>query len=274
MNAPTRTRKRTPLWPIALVVVVAIGAAAYWYTSRMPPAPSGAQPSASQDAAQAGAQATAPPAIRFPIEAVPVEPAAGPDPLPPREQSDAPLLQALESAAPKGLATFMVSEQLIRRFVATVDNLPRQTLPMRVRAARATPERFVTAGPEERRVIAPENTRRYEAFVRFAESLDARALVALYVRFYPLLQEEYRALGFPDKHFNDRLVEAIDDLLSAPEPQGPVALVQPRVMHRYADPELEALSAGRKIMIRVGPENARRLKAKLREIRATLAGSR
>jgi hypothetical protein len=67
-------------------------------------------------------------------------------------------------------------------------------------------------------------------------------------------------------------VEAIDDMLAAPELEGPVALVQPKVMYKFADPELESLSAGRKIMIRIGTDNARRLKAKLREMRQVLAG--
>lgn len=258
----------------ALAVAIAIGAAIYLYGRYLrSPAPPAQQPVAPQAVAPPPA-APAQPETRFPIDEVPVAPAPGPDPLPPREQSDEALRQALESSGPKDLPVYLMSEELVRRFVATVDNLPRQTLPMRIRAARATPQSFATSGTEDNRVIAADNARRYEPFVRFVEGLDARGLVAVYVRFYPLLQQEYRALGFPDKHFNDRVVEAIDDLLAAPEPQGPVALVQPKVMYRYADPELESLSAGRKIMIRVGPENARRLKAKLRELRATLAGKR
>ncbi|MCL4746559.1 MAG: DUF3014 domain-containing protein, partial [Burkholderiaceae bacterium] len=255
-----------------LALALAIGAAVYLYDRYARRAAPVARQAPEQQAA-APPPAPATPVIKHPIEDVPLAPAPGPE-LPPREQSDSALREALESSAPKELSAYLVSEELVRRFVATVDNLPRQTLPMKVRAARATPERFATSGPDDQRVIAPENTRRYEPFARLVETVDARALIAIYLRFYPLLQQEYRALGFPDKHFNDRVVEAIDDLLSAPEPQGPIALVQPKVMYRFADPALESLSAGRKIMIRIGPENARRMKAKLREIRATLAGKR
>jgi Protein of unknown function (DUF3014) len=38
-------------------------------------------------------------------------------------------------------------------------------------------------------------------------------------------------------------------------------------MYEFADPALEARSAGQKIMIRMGSENAAKVKAKLREIR-------
>ncbi|HKO66785.1 MAG TPA: DUF3014 domain-containing protein, partial [Burkholderiaceae bacterium] len=57
-----------------------------------------------------------------------------------------------------------------------------------------------------------------------------------------------------------------------PDVKAPIVLVQPKVLHQYADPELEALSAGQKAMIRVGPDNASVLKAKLREIRYRVAG--
>lgn len=271
MNVRQKPSRRAPRWPVAALVIAAAIVAAVFLYQRYARAPAPVEQAAPvQQVAPPPPEAQ--PAIKYPVEAVPVTPAQGPEPLPPREQSDTALRGALEAAAPKDLATYFVSEELVRRFVATVDNLPRQTLPMRVRAARATPEAFATTGPEDARVIAAENARRYEPFVRLVESLDARTMVSIYLRFYPLLEQEFRTLGFPDKHFNDRVVEAIDDLLQAPEPTGPVALVQPKVMYRYADPELESLSAGRKIMIRVGPDNARRLKAKLRELRATLAG--
>jgi hypothetical protein len=41
-------------------------------------------------------------------------------------------------------------------------------------------------------------------------------------------------------------------------------------MYEFADPELEALSAGQKVLIRIGPENAALIKAKLRDLRREL----
>ena len=60
---------------------------------------------------------------------------------------------------------------------------------------------------------------------------------------------------------------AIDDLLATPEPETPVRLLQPKILHEYADPDLEARSAGQKILMRVGRDNARTIKSKLKEIR-------
>jgi hypothetical protein len=65
----------------------------------------------------------------------------------------------------------------------------------------------------------------------------------------------------------------IDHLLAAPEPQGPIELVQPKVFYQFADPKLEDLSAGQKLMVRMGPANERSLKAKLRDFRTELVQS-
>ena len=109
--------------------------------------------------------------------------------------------------------------------------------------------------------------------MQLAEAIDSKKLVAAYVHFYPLMQQDFRDLGYPKGYFNDRLIEAIDDLLAAPEPSEP-QLVQPKILYQYADPDLEGLSAGQKIMIRMGRDNASKVKAKLREIRGELTAAR
>lgn len=80
-------------------------------------------------------------------------------------------------------------------------------------------------------------------------------------------------LGYPKAYFNDRLIEVIDHLLAAPEVPAQTKLVQPKVFYQFADPDLETRSAGQKILMRIGNENAARIKAKLREIRSELTRS-
>ena len=50
----------------------------------------------------------------------------------------------------------------------------------------------------------------------------------------------------------------------------PIPVVQPKVFWEYADPALENRAAGQKLLIRIGPQNARIIKAKLREFRAEI----
>ena len=78
-----------------------------------------------------------------------------------------------------------------------------------------------------------------------------------------LLAADHRIQGFAV----DRVVEVIDHLLVTPEIEEPLRLIQPRVLYEFADPKLQKLSGGQKILLRMGPANLRKLKAKLREIR-------
>ena len=101
--------------------------------------------------------------------------------------------------------------------------------------------------------------------------MSTAATAALYRRLYPQFQKAYEDLGNPEGYFNDRVIEVIDHLLSAPAAPATIALAQPSVYYVFADPALEAESAGRKLLLRMGPGNAARVQAKLREIRALIA---
>jgi hypothetical protein len=155
----------------------------------------------------------------------------------------------------------------VHRVVATVDNLPRDHLSMRLMPVMPVTGIPVTETSGETLVLGDKNFARYEAFMRLAEAVPIEAFVAVYARFYPLFQEQYENLGYPGKYFNDRAIEVIDHLLAAPEAQEPVRLIQPGVLYEFADPRLESLSAGQKIFLRIGTANAARLKSKLRDIR-------
>jgi hypothetical protein len=240
-----------------LLVLAAIAGAAYWYFRPLveaPADPAGVTPRLSGKASPA--DETAPP-VRHPL------PRIEPDkPLPLLEQSDPAVLGVLAGLIGNELLERLVNpSQLVRRIVATVDNLPRKAAPARMSPVRPVP------GPFDPRAV---NSPRYEPYVRALVSADTRTLVQAYTRLYPLFQGAYVDLGYPDRYFNDRLVEALDDMLAAPELSGPPELAQSKVLYQYADPALEQRSAGQKIIMRLGPVNAARVKAKLREIRHEL----
>ncbi len=104
----------------------------------------------------------------------------------------------------------------------------------------------------------------------------------MYRRYYPLFQRAYQELGYPNAYFNDRVVAVIDQLLATPEPgtpptlrltevKGEVASTQPWTRYEFTDPALQALPAGSKMLLRMGPQHASKLKAQLRSLRAEIA---
>ncbi len=192
-------------------------------------------------------------------------------PLPALDASDAALAQSLSGVfGARSFAQFFRPESLVRRIVATVDNLPRRSYAQRLSPVAPVGGLLVTEGKEEGLTLSPGNAARYSAWVKFVEAVDVKRVVAAYVHFYPLFQQAYVELGYPDGYFNNRLVQVIDHLLEAPVVQGPVKLVVRRVLPEFADPALESESAGRKILLRIGPENAAIVKAKLRALRQEL----
>jgi hypothetical protein len=107
--------------------------------------------------------------------------------------------------------------------------------------------------------------------VRLVTSADIDRVADTYRRFYPLFQTAYVNLGYPEGYFNDRLIEVIDHLLETPVVEQPIALVRPNVLYRFADPKIESLSSGQKLLIRMGNEHAANLKTTLRDFRAAVA---
>ena len=190
-------------------------------------------------------------------------------PLPTLAASDAPLLEALSTwAAPETVATWLVSEQIIRRVVATVDNLPRERVGLNERAIRRVSGAFLVKSRDGVTTTSPANEARYLPALALAQTVGAERLAGWYLRHYALFEQAYAELGYPGRRFNDRLVQVIDHLLAAPVIEGPIELVQPKVYYAFADPQLEALSAGQKMLIRMGSVNAAQAKAWLRAFRA------
>ncbi|WP_066335986.1 DUF3014 domain-containing protein [Azohydromonas lata] len=181
----------------------------------------------------------------------------------------------------KAVLTFLQLDDFARRLVATVDNLGRIHAPSRLWPVNPMPGRFMVEPREGGTVIAADNSLRYTPFVLLVETVDVARAVDLYVRLYPELQRSYEELGYPHGYFNQRLLQVIDQLLATPqvpqplrvqltEVKGPIPAEQPWTRYELADPELEAMSAGQKMLLRTGEVNARRLKAKLAEFRMEL----
>jgi Protein of unknown function (DUF3014) len=256
--------RRKVAWLIGIVAAAAIGVGGwFWYRSAQhaapppppPPAPAPAPPATSTE-----------PQISHPI---PAEGGAGA--LPALNDSDAVVHDSLAGVLGKHpVEQFLVPQNIVRHVVVTVDNLSRHHVAVEQRPVKPTPGQAATATAGDITTLSDANFARYAPLMRVVQGADVKALAVVYERLYPLFQQAYEDLGYPGKYFNDRLVEVIDDLLQTPEITGPIQLVQPKVFWQYADQSIESRSSGQKLLIRMGPANARVIKAKLREFRAEI----
>ena len=162
------------------------------------------------------------------------------------------------------------SEHLIRDLVVFLHNLSDGAV-IRESATIAPPDaRFSTQTVDDQLYIDERTYRRYDEVVEWFGGLDSQTVVAMYRDFEPLFEQAFGEIAHPDESFEEQLLSAIDMLLATPEPDGLLALSDDQVMYTFADPELEQLPAAQKQMLRLGLENQRRVKRKLREIRAVL----
>jgi hypothetical protein len=258
--------RRKVIWASAVVVALALAAAIYYYhyygapppppkveAVRPPPAP---------------AQQATEPEVRNPVP----EDQAATKPLPALKESDPDVRSSLVGllGAPV-VQQFVVPDNLVRHMVVTVDNLPRKKVAVELRPVKPTPGQTQAATQGDVTTLGAANFERYGPFMKMVQSVDVANVANVYFRLYPLFQQAYEDLGYPGQYFNDRLVEVIDDMLRAPDVQGPIQVTQPKVFYEFADPRLEGLSAGQKLMLRIGPANEAIAKAKLRELRKAVA---
>ncbi|HEY2035704.1 MAG TPA: DUF3014 domain-containing protein [Steroidobacteraceae bacterium] len=259
-------RDKAIWWSAGIVIAGAIAIGVYYrYYSPVPAAPPAQHPAAPQQAAPAP-----PPAIQHPVPSA----AEQQTPLPPLDHSDPVVRDSLIGLLGKpAVAKFVVPHQVIRDFVVTVDNLPRKKVAAELRPLQPTAGDTAVDQQGAATMLGQQNYARYAALMNVISSTDPKALAAVYFRLYPLFQQAYENLGYPGKYFNDRMVQAIDSLLATPDVPGPIELVRPKVFYQFADPKLEALPAGQKVLIRMGPQNASVIKAKLQQFRTAITAT-
>lgn len=272
---------------VCVGIAVLAGAALLWWPKQPPDTPSTSATPLASTADPTPAAPSIPAQVLHPIEAISVPPTPNTEPVPPLASAQRYVQQALtELLSNADIARFLQLDDFVRHLVATVDNLPREQAPALIWPVNPIPGHFNTepgddSHPVGPTAIHPKNSARYSAFVSFVESVDTAKAVALYVRLYPLFQQAYVELGYPNGHFNDRLVTVIDHLLTTPlmlgplmvervDVKGPYPALRPWVSYQFVDPALAQLSAGQKMLLRSGSANQQRLLNKLRDFRALL----
>lgn len=264
-------RSDNTLWIIILLLVAGAAGGAWYYWQQLDRSPVETTIPAPDDMPAEAAPKTGP------IHPLELAPPSSEDrelvPLPPLDDLDAYLKLELVSIFGDALDTLLANEALIDRFVATVDNLPRSSIAERIRPVGRLASTFSVEidSADDSLIISPANFDRYTYLVDALQYADIDSIVDLYRRYYPIFQKAYVQLGYPDGYFNDRVIEVIDHLLETPTTEQPIRLVSPHVLYEFADAELEALSSGQKLMLRIGDQHAAALRNVLTAFRAQIA---
>jgi hypothetical protein len=268
-------------WGIVLVAAGAIGAIGYFLVgdkNNSPTFPEISTPVATQPGNVPDGALVDKPVYEEPV------PAPAPKPLPELDQSDEPVLTALKDLNVNGLVEMIIPQEILRKFVRAINVLDEGKIITEYRPVASPQGAFVAdsfnvkvSGGElgeqqeaEQFRVSPKNYLRYTLFVQVISALDSDSAVSLYRHYYPLLNKAHQELGMSKHNFHSVLIRAIDRVLAAPDASGDLILIRPKVYFEFADPALEKSSAVHKLMLRMGPDNAAKVKASLRNARVKL----
>lgn len=172
-------------------------------------------------------------------------------------------LRALQNGA--AVISVLADEQLIRSIVVFVDNISRGEFPQTGLPYEGIGQEMPVRNIDENLfVMAPSAHARFDSIIDTFVSVDTQQAMALYRTLGPLFQQAYAEIGYRNVDFDDTLRSAINIVLRSPNVEGPYQLVKPSVMFLYADANIENMVEVQKQLIRIGPENTEKLKAKLR----------
>lgn len=196
----------------------------------------------------------------------PVEP--DPEPLDTSDPAVKASLIESSSADKEVVNRMLVNEGLIQRFVVSVANLANDEMAPNHQLLTPPEQNFRVYSQAGKQWIDAASYKRYTPYVDMLESFNNEALLNIYGVYKDDIQAKYSEIGNPDQDFNSVLLDAIDQLLDTPEVPVPVEVYTDSVAYKYADDRLENLNEPQKQLLRTGPDNMRRIKAKLRELKA------
>ncbi|AXV64818.1 DUF3014 domain-containing protein [Pseudoalteromonas lipolytica] len=198
-----------------------------------------------------------------------VEPEPEVKPLPTLNDSDEVVVARMDELLTDQVMSLMVTDDLIRRGVVYVDNLAKGKVALSHAPVERPKESFMVIEGDIL-TIDPNSYERYTPYVKLFTSLSAAQAIRIYDEYKPLINEAYAEIGYQGDAFTQTLEEAIDVLLDTPEPKGDMPLVRNSVTYQYAYSEWENLPDAQKQLLRMGPENMKKVKAALRNIKAEL----
>ena len=186
----------------------------------------------------------------------------------PLDESDGAVKSALISLATNpAIAKYLVDESLLQKFVINVNNIANQEMSPNHNLINEPDGDFQVYQQAEREWIDAASFKRYNPYVEALESMEAEDLVALLNTYRPTIEDKFAEISMPGSSFDNTLLAAINELLDTPIVPLPIEVYSDSVMYKYRDDKLENLSGPQKQLLRTGPENARKIKDILRDLR-------
>ena len=204
-----------------------------------------------------------------PSEPPPPPPEPVEDPLPRLEESDDAVRDAVGDI-PLGTAgqQYLIPGNIIERSASLIYLMAQGDVPYKLLPVSRPKAAFPIRDDGTQVVTDPAGFERYDALTQWLQSLDLESLLSSLEWFIPLFKEAWSYYGEDPAAFDMAVVITLDLVIATPE----IDLSEARLLRKEAvwifeDPAIEGLAPIQKQVLRMGPENAKILKAKAAEAR-------
>ena len=204
-----------------------------------------------------------------PSEPPPPPPEPVEDPLPRLEESDDAVRDAVGDI-PLGTAgqQYLIPGNIIERSASLIYLMAQGDVPYKLLPVPRPKAAFPIMDDGTQVVTDPAGFERYDALTQWLQSLDLESLLSSLEWFIPLFKEAWSYYGEDPAAFDMAVVITLDLVIATPEIDlSEARLTRKEAVWIFEDPAIEGLAPIQKQVLRMGPENAKILKAKAAEAR-------
>ena len=204
-----------------------------------------------------------------PSEPPPPPPEPVRDPLPRLEESDDAVRDAVGDI-PLGTAgqQYLMPGNIIERSASLIYLMAQGDVPYKLLPVSRPKAAFPIRDDGTQVVTDPAGFERYDALTQWLQSLDLESLLSSLEWFIPLFREAWSYYGEDPAAFDMAVVMTLDLVIATPEIDlSEARLIRKEAVWIFEDPAIEGLAPIQKQVLRMGPENAKILKAKAAEAR-------
>lgn len=161
---------------------------------------------------------------------------------------------------------------LIKKFIIIVNDLSQGQMLYKNRTFLTPPGKIRVNNSAKGLYLSTQSYSRYDPFANAVAAIDLQKGLDLYLIFRPLFEKVYKSFSYPAAYqVEDVFLKAAAKVIEAPTLTDRIYLVKHTISYKYADKKLESLNDVEKLMLRMGPENTKKIQAKLRQLAEAIA---
>ncbi len=158
-------------------------------------------------------------------------------------------------------------KDVIGKYILIINDLSQNQLLYKHRKFLKMPQVMVVEKDSQGLYMEKGSYSRYDRLANAIDAINVQKGLSFYLAFRPLFQQVYDEFAYPEEYrLEDIFLKAAASVIEAPIIKGRISLLRHSVRYKFADKKLEALNDVEKQMIRMGPENTKKIQDKLRQL--------